>query len=329
MRRSTLLYAVFAVLVAGKAWAVSAVGAYNATLPGELDAFSGALCGPLGQGLAYAAGAQDFAPADAKPALGFNLGVGAGLSVSNIDKAVALAQGMQSNRSANPTVDITELTSNIPSSVPVGLGQINAHLGLPFGFDVGLRYDQLDATYGQDNVNLQGYTAEIRHNLLTEGLITPVTLTLGAGYSRLFGSIHVQSSDYNATGTYDGATLGGSTHTSLDAVSDINVYSVQATLSRSLVIVTPYLGVKADSYSGGTKVTTTQDGNVTLDSGGGPVAVNPHIQGSASQIAPSSEVRVGAGLKFNLVFVYLELGGEYGLISDVAAGHAQIGAQFR
>jgi len=194
---------------------------------------------------------------------------------------------------------------------------------------VGLRYDALDATLGQNSVDLKGYTAEIRHDLLTEGLITPVTLTIGAGYSRLYGDIHLQTNDYNATGTYDGATIGGSTHTTLNAVSDISVYSVQATLSRSLIIVTPYLGVKADSYSGGTKVTTAQDGNVTLDSGGGPVAVNHHIEGSASQIAPSSEVRVGAGLKFNLVFVYLELGGEYGLVSNIGAGHAQIGAQFR
>ncbi|HXC65205.1 MAG TPA: hypothetical protein VNZ67_12665, partial [bacterium] len=204
MRSSTLIYAVLGVLVAGKAWAApTPVQAYNATLPGELGSFPGALTGPLVQGLAFAAGSQDFAPADAKPTLGFNLGVGAGLSVSNLDKAAALAQGMQGNKTVNPTVDISELTSNIPSSIPVGLGQINAHLGLPLGFDVGLRYDALDATLDQSSVDLAGYTAEIRHDLLTEGLITPVTLTIGAGYSRLYGKIHVQSSDYTASGTYD------------------------------------------------------------------------------------------------------------------------------
>jgi hypothetical protein len=326
MRRSTLVYAIFAVLAAGRASAAATAAQYNAVLPGELSGFSGAVAGPLVDGLAFAAGSQDFAPADAKPTLGFNIGVGAGLSVSNIDKAVALAQGMDSNKGGNPTVDLSLLTSSVPSSIPVGLGQVNAHLGLPFGFDVGLRYDQLDATLGQNNVNLKGYTAEIRHDLLTEGLITPVTLTLGGSYSRLFGTLHLQSSDYTVTGSYGGSNLSGSTHSTLDAVSDINVYSVEATLSRSLIIVTPYLGVKADNYSGGTKVTTAQDGVVTLSPGGN---TKPHLEGSASQIAPSSEVRVGAGLKFNLVFVYLELGGEYGLISNIGAGHAQIGAQFR
>src|ERR1035438_1749454 len=106
MRRSTLIYAVFAVLVARQAAAApSATTLYNATLPGELSGFSEALNGPLVKGLAFAAGSQDFAPADAKPTLGFNLGVGAGLSVSNIDKAVALEQGLNGNHTGNPTVD--------------------------------------------------------------------------------------------------------------------------------------------------------------------------------------------------------------------------------
>jgi len=282
------------------------------------------VAGPLVQGLAFAAGSQDFAPAGAKPTLGFNLGAGFGLSVNNIDKAAAMLNGMN-HSGGNPAVDLGLLSASIPSSVPVGLGQINAHLGLPFGFDVGLRYDQLNATLGQNQVDLKGYTAEIRHDLLTEGLVVPVTLTIGGSYSRLFGTLHLQSSDYTVSGNYNGSALAGSTHSTVDAVNDINVYSVQATLSRSLIIVTPYIGIAADNYSGGGKVTTAQDGNVTV----GGNAVNPHMEGSAAQAAPSTELRAGAGLKFNLVFVYMELGGEYGLVSNIGAGHVQIGAQFR
>jgi hypothetical protein len=142
--------------------------------------------------------------------------------------------------------------------------------------------------------------------------------------------VHAQSDDYSvAGGSYDGATLGGTTHSILDVNSDISTYSLRATLSRSFLgMVAPYVGVSGDLYSGGTTVTATQEGDVTLTGpGGGTVA--GRLSGSASQIAPTYEVRAAAGLKLNIVWLYAELGAEYGFISNIGGGHIQVGIDFR
>jgi hypothetical protein len=326
MRRTTLLYALSGLLVAATAHAIPSgtAATYNAALPGELTALSGAITGPLVDSLAFATASQEFAPPGAKPTLGFNIGVGFGLSLNNIDKAAALAAGASSN-SAPTAVDLGLMASSLPSTIPVGLGSVNAHLGLPLGFDLGLRYDNLNTGLGANQIDLTGYSADIRHNLLTEGLVTPVTLAIGASYSRLYGNVHAQSDDYAVSGTYDNATLGGTTHSTLDVDTDISSYSLRATVSRSLIFVTPYLGASADAYSGGTKVTAAQVGHVTVN--GTPV--DGTLSGSASQIAPSYDLRGAAGLKFNLVWLYAELGAEYGFISGIAGGHAQVGVDFR
>ena len=137
--------------------------------------------------------------------------------------------------------------------------------------------------------------------------------------------MHAQSGDYTVSGTYNGSALAGSTHSALDVDTDINSYSLRATLSRSLIFVTPYVGVSADAYSGGSKVTASQVGTVTV--GGFPV--DGTLSGSASQIAPSYDLRGAAGLKFNLVWLYAEFGAEYGFVSGIGGGHAQVGVDFR
>ena len=99
MRRSTLTYALLAVLVAGQAHAVGPQDAnhYSVAVPIQLGGLSSALTGPLVQSLAFASASQEFAPAGAKPTLGFNLGAGFGMSLNSIDKAVALAAGANAN----------------------------------------------------------------------------------------------------------------------------------------------------------------------------------------------------------------------------------------
>ena len=327
MRRSTLLYAFAGLLVAAQAQATApgSAATYNAALPAELTSLSAAITGPLVDSLAFATASQEFAPPGAKPLLGFNLGVGFGMSLNNIDKAAALAAGTGANTGANPTVDLGLLSSSLPSTIPVGLGSVNAHLGLPFGFDLGLRYDNLNTGLGANQIDLTGYSADIRHNLLTEGLITPVTIAIGATYSRLYGNVHAQSDDYTFNTTYGGVPLAGTTHSTLDVDTDINAYSLRATVSRSLIFVTPYLGASADAYSGGTKVTAAQVGHVTVNS----VPADGILSGSASQIAPTYELRGAAGLKFNLIWLYAELGAEYGFISGIGGGHVQVGIDFR
>lgn len=320
MLRRTLCFAAVGLGFAAAAWA-GAVADYNAALPGQLGALSGSLTGPLVGSLAFAAASQEFAPAGAKPTLGFNLGAGFGLGVANLDKAAALAAG-----AAGPNgVDLSQLDSSLPATLALGLGQLNAHLGLPLGFDLGLRYDSLDAPLGAGSVNLTGYAFELRHNLLEEGLVVPVTLALGAGYSRLQGNVHAQSPDYNASGSYEGQVLAGTTHSVVDLDSDVSTYTLRATLSRGLLLLSPYLGAALDFYSGGGTLTVAQEGNVTV--AGQPVAAR--LAGSASQSAPTYELRGAAGVKFNVLLAYLELGAEYGFVSNIAAGHAQLGIDFR
>jgi hypothetical protein len=198
-------------------------------------------------------------------------------------------------------------------------------VGLVSDLDLGLRYSTLNTALGENTMNLTGYSVDLRYDLLREGLITPVTVALGLTYGRMSGNVHAQSNDYAVAGNYNGATLAGSTRSILDVDTDINSYSLRATVSRSLIVVEPYIGASLDTYSGGSKVTVAQEGNVTVN--GTPV--NGRLEGSASQIAPTYDVRAAAGLKFNIVWLYAELGGEYGLVSSIGGGHVQVGVDFR
>jgi len=302
---------------------------YDGTLPGQLSAVSSQVAGPLAKGQAFAAGTQDFSPKEPGSGREFDLGAAFGISDVSTDKV--LTETLP-NKLAGPFEyrSIVQVTASLPEYIPLGLAQFSLRAGLPFGWDLGLRAQAMESELGPDDEHFSGYGLELRRNFLSQGPGMPVTLTLAGGYSCLDGTIHAQGSAYQISDIGPGgAVLAGSAHSTLDTVSDTEVFSVRATLSRNVFGAIPYLGLAAESCRGGTKVTTVQDGDVTINVGGGPYAVAQHLEGSASQIAPSGELRLGGGLKLKFGFAVLELGAEYGIYSRLGAAHAQVGGEFR
>src|SRR5690606_30068270 len=98
---------------------------YRAALGDNLKAGSAFLAEPFAKGLAFAVGSQNFSPVGAKSLLGFNLGAGAGVSSTLIDKS-----GLKSAALNNGT-DLSEMAEGLPAALPLPLATFNGHIGLP------------------------------------------------------------------------------------------------------------------------------------------------------------------------------------------------------
>lgn len=300
---------------------------YQAALSDNMKAISAFLADPLGQGLAFAASSQGFTPVEAKPLLYFNLGIGAGVSTTLVDKSGAKAAASQNGTDISASID------SLPASLPIPLGQVNAHLGLPKVLffesnDIGLRLLGLNVDNADVSVALSGLGVELRGNVFEAGLVSPVTFTLGLGFDSLKTSLHSASKAAAYSTTFGGSNLSGNTQALFDVESQVTSATLKAVVSRKFVFITPYAGLALNVVSGDTEVRFAQKGILTV-TGSGPTAYTADtIEGKSSKPVPALEARLGGGLEMSFFFFYLALGGEYGLVSGGSAAHGQVGLQF-
>lgn len=331
-----MIRTVFAILLAclaGRAQAAStnaeAASEFEALASDNYKAVSAFLAEPLGKGLAFATAGQSFSPVAAKKTLGFNLGFGLGVSTTNIDKSGAKASAAQNG------VDISAMVNDLPASLPIPLGQVNAHVGLPpllffESNDLGLRLQALNVASSDVNLSMTGFGAEFRGNVFEEGLVSPVTFTLSLGLDSLRTEIRSASKAESYSASYSGATLAGTSQTLFDVDSQITSVNLKGVVSRKLLFIKPYVGAALNVVSGDTTVRMAQKGALSVTGlGGGTATTASVIEGKSTKPAPSLEARLGGGLEFHVFFFYLAFGGEYGVVSGGGAGYGQLGFQFR
>jgi hypothetical protein len=311
----------------------SNAAAYEAALAKNLGAASAFLADPLNKALAFSVASQGFAPPTAKPLLGFNLGGGVGLATTVLDKGGVKASA------DNNGADLNAFAQGLPDSLPVPLGSLNLHFGLPkLGFfdalDVGVKYRGLNVASDKVGITMTGLGFEVRGNLFEAGLVSPVNLTLGLGVDTLKTELRLRGDEENFTGSFnDGggsSNITGTTNLFVNVDSQIISTNLFATVSRKFLFVEPYLGLGLNVISGDTTVVGGQVVNLSFAGGGGPtVSLAKTIEGKNTKPAPSLDSRVAGGLVFHIFVVYLELGGEYGIVSGGTGGHVQFGFKFR
>lgn len=335
MQRSLFLTALALAAVVGapaglKAATTNAEAAanYQTALGDNLKAAAAFLADPFAKGLAFATGSQAFSPVQAKPLLGFNLGLGAGASVTPIDRG-----GLKAAAKANGT-DLDELAKGLPDQLPLALGSLNAHVGLPKlaffeSMDLGLRLSGLNVAQDTASVNLSGFGVELRGNVFEAGLVSPVTLTLGLGFEQLKTEVRFTQASQSLSGTFEGASYSGNTRFVGQLDSQIQQMRLKASVSRKLLFFTPYAGLALDMNSGDTSFRWAQEGTLTFTGLGGGAATAGTVEGRATKPAPGLDTRLAAGFELSFLALYLAVGGEYGALSQGAGGHVQLGLQFR
>lgn len=307
----------------------SEAAGFKSALADNLKAGSSFLAEPFGKGLAFMVGSQNFSPVDAKSLLGFNLGLGAGVSTTKIDKS-----GVKSAALSNGT-DLSGLAAGLPDALPLPLATFNAHVGLPKvlffeTLDLGVKVNTFNVSSEELKVDFSGGGAELRGNIFEAGLVSPVTLTLGLGFEQLRTELRFAKKSEPASGSFGAASYSGTSKYLMDLDSTLNVATVKASVSRKLLFVTPYVGGAINVISGETNFRTAHEGSLTFTGAGGPNAtISGVIEGKASKPAPALDARLAAGLELHLFFLYLAFGGEYGVISGGSGAHGQIGLQFR
>ena len=188
---------------------------FQAALASNLQDAGGFLADPMAKAFAFSTGSQSFSPVKAKGVPHFNLGVGLGVNTTVIDKSGVKAAAKQGG------ADLTAFAAGLPDSLPIPMASINAHVGLP-GFlifdstDIGLRFAGLTVANADTNVKINSGGLEFRGNVFEEGLVSPVTLTLGLGIDQLKTEIHSLGQAQSLSNTYGGYTRTGTVQYGFD-----------------------------------------------------------------------------------------------------------------
>lgn len=200
---------------------------------------------------------------------------------------------------------------------------IHAKLGLPLGFDLGVKYGKISnipipaLPSGMDvkfDTTLMGF--EVRKRILgggVAGLLLP-DLCLSAGYSLYSGSVTVS---YPFTTNYSGMDVKFDNATFGVNWKDMSCISLGAMLSKNLIFITPFLGVQYNIYGG--KVTTDISANGTLTVSPLPVQSFNVPVSKTSDAASQSELRLLGGAELDIFFLKIHLGGEYSMAGKYAA----------
>lgn len=233
------------------------------------------------------------------------LGVEVGLSgaVTSTPLDVDGFHGLPLTRYDGTTVD---LPSRLLMPVPV----FHVKVGVPGGFDVGLRFGSANSNENTNDAKSEFKNrvvgVEVRRRLLGGGL-TGVALpdvALAVSYDRSTGKV-------DRTEVYNGPLSGGG---SLNATtrwkSDWNTsaLALRATASKTLLMFTPYLGVGYAKYMGDTDTSINIAGTVSDPA---PTAIDQTSTAKAKPRSGEAQVTGGVEIAF-FPLVHLNLGGVVG-----------------
>jgi hypothetical protein len=226
----------------------------------------------VGNLLAFQASSTHFLPGDTVGFPGVEVGVAGGVSAEKLD--VNGFRGLSLSELNNKGSLI-----NMPASIPAPAGVLHAKVGLPGGWDVGVKGGgaSFNVNSGDSKTKFKNniFGAEIRKRLLGGGLSGAVLpdLSVSLGYDWAKGSL-------TRTEGYNGALLGGGTldaNTTMKSDWKVGAVTARAVVSKKFLIITPFAGVGVSRLGGTTNTTVGIDGTETP----GPVNVNQSVTGSA------------------------------------------------
>jgi len=224
---------------------------------------------------------------------------------------------------------VSALGGSLPlSDLPLPLAGVNARIGgLILPFDVGLKVGVLPEMKISDyTVSYQNYGLDVRYAVLEGEPLLPA-ISVGAGVDYFATKVAMT---YGSAVTYsDGAqTLTASAPTVSMDISSL-VFSAKAQVSKSLLILTPYLGVQALAGSSTAKagVSSTLTSSTTLSYWDQYLPGVTSAGFSKSNSVVNFGLKVYGGTSINVFLVRFDLQGMYSLL-DGSYG-ATIGTRFQ
>lgn len=211
----------------------------------------------------------------------------------------------------------TGLGAQVPAIISVPYGRLRAHVGLPGLFmlhspDVGVTVGGTSLSWEKTNFSMTDLGAEFRGNLLEEGLVTPLTLSVALTYDYLSGSLRAQDS-YTQTAVVNGETF-VMNFSKLGYESSFTDSSVglRSLISRNLILLTPYVGGAMEIHQGSVNSKVVTEGSISQTSPpGSTVSYDRSLGGSAS--LPSGRYRALAGFAMHMGLFDVDCGAEYDL----------------
>jgi hypothetical protein len=259
---------------------------------------------------------------------GFSLGVQAQVTGTEMD-----VTGLRNLNTSLINTQEIDMFDRMPFPAIIA----HAKLGLPLGFDAGVRFGGIpekDINEGDTRAEIKNkiFGIDVRKSLISEGLGTP-GLTLGLSYTHSDGEF-MATTPYSEKGAATVAQ-GGNTYTA-DLVGtgrqklewDTNSIGAQLVVNKKVAFINPWVGVSVNHNSGSVSNTLTTVGTVTLT---GPSTVSDTLtsEGTASRDPHEWDTRAMAGIEFSLLpFVKLGINGEYAGNRNLAGGIG-LRAQFR
>jgi hypothetical protein len=224
------------------------------------------------------------------------------------------------------------------SRFPMPMILAHAKLGLPFGFDGGVRVGGIpkqNINHGNNKGSIKNkvFGIDIRKKIIDEGVTRPFGLTLGLSFTHADGSFDM-SAPFNSIQT---PLQGGYTGTLSNGIvtnhSDWKTNSVgaQVLLDKQILFITPYIGVSSTHNSGTLNNAISSAGDaVVSDSLGNPVGTQAVTAVGASSVKPNKwDNRALVGVEFSfLPFLKMGIGGEYAGSKNIA-GSVGLRFQFR
>jgi hypothetical protein len=323
MKRSTLILALFC--VGSRAWG-AAIDDFASVMDREAMVVGNWFSGQIANRVDFLANAHMGEPAGALGLPNFEAAALAGFAQFKID-------GASLNSLNLSAFAPNALSAEVPAIISVPYGRLRAHVGLPGLFflnspDLGATVGGASGSWDKASFNLSDAGAELRTDLLKEGLITPFTLSLAATYDYLSGTLAAQDK-YSQTSTDASGNSFATDFSKLAYQSSFsdNVVGLRALVSRNLIVATPYFGGSAEAHKGTVETTVTTAGTISQNSGpGSPASLDYSKTLAGAAQLPSLRTRLLGGVDAHFMLFDVDLGAEYDTLTGDFAEHVGVAA---
>jgi len=237
-----------------------------------------------------------------------------------------------------PTTLVDTHSIDMFSRLPFPMVLGHAKIGLPFGFDAGIRVGGIPKTTensGSRTGSIQNKVVglDLRKKIIEEGMAKPFGLTMGLNYTHADGSLDLNNT-YNSLTYTDSQNntaqiSNGMTNEHADWKTDS--IGLQAILDKQILFITPYVGVSVNRNTGNINNSITTTGTPEITPSGGSETTGSLLSATGSSTDPANkwDTRALLGVEFTfLPFMKLGIGGEYGGSKNVA-GDIGLRIQFR
>jgi hypothetical protein len=212
----------------------------------------------LGELMAFQAASTHFLPGNTVGFPGGEIGIAGGISAKTLD--VGRFRSFTFTELDNKSSEI-----DLPNKIGAPVGVLHAKVGLPGGWDLGLKAGSASFDRSDDDAKIDFSNkivgVEVRKLLLGDGLAGAALpdLSVSVGFDRATG-------DLTRTERYSGNALSGGTltaNTTWKSEWSVGAVSARAVASKNFLIITPFIG------AGVTKLTGDTDTTVLVDVTGG------------------------------------------------------------